>query len=65
MTFYFLEDFDIANYADDSTPYNVDKNIEFLLNNLEQSLSILFKWLNDNCVKVNTGKSLQKCKNCG
>ena len=25
--FYFLEDFDIANYADDSTPYNADKNI--------------------------------------
>ena len=27
--FYFLEDFDIANYADDSTPYTADKNIEF------------------------------------
>ena len=25
--FYFLEDFDIANYADDSTPYNADKDI--------------------------------------
>ena len=24
--FYFLEDFDITNYADDSTPYNADKN---------------------------------------
>ena len=34
--FYFLEDFDIANYADDSS-------------------SILFKWLNDNYMKVNTG----------
>ena len=26
LVFYFLEDFDITNYADDSTPYNVDKN---------------------------------------
>ena len=55
--FYFLEDFDIANYADDSTPYNADKNIEFVVNNLEHSSSILFKWLNDNYMKVNTDKS--------
>ena len=55
--FYFLEDFDIANYADDSTPYNADKNIEFVVNNLEQSSSILFKWLSNNYMKVNTNKS--------
>ena len=47
-----LEDSNIANYADNSTPCKVDKN-----NNLEQSSSILFKWLNDNCMKVNTDKS--------
>ena len=35
--FYFLEDFDIANYADDSIPCNADKNIEFVVNSLEQS----------------------------
>ena len=55
--FYFLEDYDIANYADDSTPYNADKNVESVVNNLEHSLSILFKWLNDNYMKVNAGKS--------
>ena len=55
--FYFLEDFDIVNYADDSTPYNADKNIEFLVNNLDHFSSILFKWLNDNSLKSNTGKS--------
>ena len=55
--FYFLEDFDIANYADDSTPYNADKNVEFVVNNLEHSSSILFKWLSNNYMKVNTGKS--------
>ena len=53
--FYFLEDFNIANYAEDSNPYNVDKNVEFV-NNLHLS-SILFRWLNDNYMKVNTGKS--------
>ena len=55
--FYFLEDFDISNYADDSTPYNADKNIEFVVNKLECSSSILFEWLNDNYMKVNTVKS--------
>ena len=55
--FYFLEDYDIANYADDSTPSNADKNVESVVNNLEHSSSILFKWLNDNYMKVNTGKS--------
>ena len=55
--FYFLEGFDIANYADDSTPYTADKNIEFVVNNLEHSSSILFKWLNDIYMKVNTGKN--------
>ena len=54
--FYFLEDFDIANYADDSTSYNADKIIEFVVNNLEYLSSILFKWLNDKYMKVNTGK---------
>ena len=56
-TFYFLEDFDVANYADDCTPYNADKNVEFFVNNLEHSSSSLFIWLNDNYMKVNTGKS--------
>ena len=55
--FYFLEDFDIANYADDSTPYCAGKSAEFVVNNLEQSPAILFEWLNNNYMKVNTGKS--------
>ena len=55
--FYFLEGFDIANYADDSTPYCASKSAESVVNNLEQSSTILFKWLNNNYMKVNTGKS--------
>ena len=55
--FYFLEDFDIANYVDDTTPHCADKSTEFVLNNLEQSSTILFEWLNNNYLKVNTGKS--------
>ena len=55
--FYFLEGFDIANYADDSTPYCAGKSAESVVNNLEQLSTILFKWLNNNYMKVNTGKS--------
>ena len=55
--FYFLEGFDIANYTDDSTPYCASKNAESVVNNLEQSSTIHFKWLNNNYMKVNTGKS--------
>ena len=55
--FYFLEGFDIANYADDSTPYCAGKSAESVVNNLEQSSTILFKWLNNNYTNVNTGKS--------
>ena len=54
--FYFLEDFDITSHPEDSTLYNADKNIEFVVNNLEQSSSVLFKWLK-NYMKVHTGKS--------
>ena len=52
---YFLEDFDIANYAEDSTPYCACKGAEFLVNNLKQSSSILFEWLYNNYMKLNTG----------
>ena len=46
--FCFLEEFDIANYADDTTPYCASKSTEFVVNNLEQSSAILFEWLNNN-----------------
>ena len=46
--FYFLEDFDIGNYADDSGPYCAGKNAESVVNNLEQFSTILFECLNNN-----------------
>ena len=54
--FYFLDDFDISHYTDDSTPYCADKSAKFIDGNLEQSSMILFEWLNNNYIKVNTGK---------
>ena len=56
--FNFLEDFDIAYYADDFSPYCAGKNAEFVLNNLEQPSTILFEWRNNNCMKGNTGRAI-------
>ena len=55
--FYFIEDFDIVNYTDDSTSYCADKSVYLVVSNLEQSSTIVFEWLNNNYIKVNTGKS--------
>ena len=43
-----IEDCDIANYADDSTPYLSGKNVEDVLNSLENVLSNLFLWFTEN-----------------
>ena len=43
------KDFD---YADDSTPYCAGISAEFVVNNLKQSPTILFEWLNNNYRKV-------------
>ena len=41
--FHIFEDFDIANCADDSTPYSMDKSAEFVVGNLEKPSMILFQ----------------------
>ena len=55
--FYFLGDYEIANYADDTTPYSAQRNHQFVIEELEKSSAILFKWLGNNFMKVNTDKS--------
>ena len=62
--FYFLEDFDIASYADDTTIYTTEKNEESVIAALEKSSAILFKWFNNNFMKANNDKShlLMSCK---
>ena len=55
--FYFLEDYGIDNYADDSTPYSAKSNHKLVIEELEKSSPILFKWLQTIYMKVNTDKS--------
>ena len=49
--FYFLKGTDIASYADDTTPYNANFIQEQVINKLEESSLILFKWFNNNYLK--------------
>ena len=62
--FYFLEDLDIGSYADDTTIYTVKENKESVINTLETSSVILFKWFENNFMKANSDKShlLLSCK---
>ena len=56
--FYFLEDFDIANYADDSVPYCAGRSTEFVVNNLQLLSTIFPEWLNSNYMEINTVKAI-------
>ena len=54
--FFIIEDCDIANYADDNTPYLSGKNVEEVLNGLENVSSNLFQWFTENKLKGNASK---------
>ena len=54
--FYFLEDLDIASYADDTTIHTVKENKESVINTLEASSLPLFTWFNNNFMKSNSDK---------
>ena len=49
--FYFLEDLDIASYADDTTIYTVNEKKESVIRALETSSSLPFGWFNNNFIK--------------
>ena len=55
--FYFMEDFEIANYADDLAPFSTELNHKSVVEELEISLSVLFTRLQNNYMKANTEKS--------
>ena len=54
--FFIIKDCDIANYADDNTPYLSRKNVEEVLNGLENVSSNLFQWFAENKLKGNATK---------
>ena len=54
--FYFVNKCDLANYADDTTPYTTDPSIDSLLQYLYEDTSILLKWFKDNHLQMNPDK---------
>ena len=54
--FYFVKKSDIANYADDTTPFTMDKTMDALLDSLEKDVSTIIKWFEHNYLKLNADK---------
>ena len=54
--FLFTKKSDIANYADDNSPYVVDTTIESVMNRLESDTTTLLNWVSDNSLKANPDK---------
>ena len=54
--FFILNKIDIANYADDNTPYTSSNDVNGLIKSLEEASKKFFKWFNDNLMKSNPDK---------
>ena len=52
--FFILSDIDIANFADDNTPYLSAKNVEDVIESLIRVLVSLFRWFEKKLLKGNT-----------
>ena len=48
---FILSEIDIANYADDNTPYTSSNDVSGLIKNLEEASKKLFKWFDDSLMK--------------
>ena len=46
----------LANYADDNTPYVINKHLHSLLHNIVKETTILVKWFEENYFKMNPDK---------
>ena len=55
--FLLIDDNYIVSYADDNTPYACSKNIQSVIEKLEETTSKLFTWCADNAMKANPNKS--------
>ena len=52
----FVNGKNVANYADDNTPYAMNFRFDSLIENVENDASILITWFRDNYLKMNEGK---------
>ena len=54
--FFIVNSTDIANYADDNTPYATANDIDSLIASLEEASKSLFTWFDNNFMKSNADK---------
>ena len=54
--FYECEENDIANYADDTTPYSCGTDIPTVISELQDISAKVFNWFGNNHMKANPGK---------
>ena len=53
---FFLKDVDICNFADDTTTYISDKNVENVLKSLGKNSMLAIRWFENNYMKLNPDK---------
>ena len=53
--FFFL-DCNVCNFADDTTPFICNKNLDFVLSELERNSSIAIDWFQNSYMKMNSDK---------
>ena len=49
---FIVNSMDIANYADDNTPYATANDIDSLIASLEEASESLFTWFDNNLMKI-------------
>ena len=54
--FFALNEIDICNFADDTTPYVCDSNLKSVLEKLEHNSELAIAWFEMNYMKLNTDK---------
>ena len=52
----FIRSSDICNYADDTTIYSCDKNLDNITHKLESDCNVALQWFADNFMKLNADK---------
>ena len=54
--FYFIREDRVANYADDTTPYDIKSNYDEMIDSLQSDSNILLQWFTINFFKLNADK---------
>ena len=54
--FFALKDVEVCNFADDTTPFVCDLELNTALNKIEENSAIALTWFEINCMKLNNNK---------